>query len=113
MGPSLLLFYPKFEKYQVLNYDKTMLILGIETSCDDTSVALIECRPPSPRQKLGYSRVKILSSVVSSQTKVHAPYGGVVPNLAARAHLKNIKPVFDQALKQAVGTGHVTKTKAQ
>ncbi|MBU1137228.1 tRNA (adenosine(37)-N6)-threonylcarbamoyltransferase complex transferase subunit TsaD [Patescibacteria group bacterium] len=78
-----------------------MLILGIETSCDDTSVALIECRPPSPRQKLGYSRVKILSSVVSSQTKVHAPYGGVVPNLAARAHLKNIKPVFDQALKQA------------
>jgi len=69
-----------------------MIILGIETSCDDTSVALV-----SGSEK----KCRILSSVISSQTKVHAPYGGVVPNLAARAHLKNIGPVFNQALKQA------------
>ncbi len=65
-----------------------MIILGIETSCDDTSVAVV---------KDG----SILSSVVSSQIKVHAPYGGVVPNLAARAHLENIKPVLDEAMKKA------------
>jgi len=79
-----------------------MNILGIETSCDDTSIAVVECRPPSPRQKRGFGRVnKILSSIVSSQIKVHAPYGGVVPNLAARAHLENIKPILEQALKEA------------
>ncbi len=70
-----------------------MNILGIETSCDDTSVAIIECCFGEVNQ--------ILSSVVSSQIKLHAPFGGVVPNLAARAHLENIKPVFNQALIKA------------
>ena len=65
-----------------------MTILGIETSCDDTSIAVV---------KDG----EILSSVVSSQIKVHAPYGGVVPNLAARAHLENIGPVLKEAMKKA------------
>ncbi|MFH1671253.1 MAG: tRNA (adenosine(37)-N6)-threonylcarbamoyltransferase complex transferase subunit TsaD, partial [Candidatus Portnoybacteria bacterium] len=69
-----------------------MTILGIETSCDDTSVAII---------KGGSRGCSILSSIVSSQIKVHAPYGGVVPNLAARAHLENIKPVLEQAIKEA------------
>ena len=69
-----------------------MIILGIETSCDDTAVALV-----SGSEK----KCRILSSGVSSQIKVHAPYGGVVPNLAARAHLKNIRPVFEQALEKA------------
>jgi len=69
-----------------------MLILGIETSCDDTGVAIIE----TPDKKQG--SFKILSNVVSSQIKVHAKYGGVVPNLAAREHLKNIEPCLKQAL---------------
>ncbi len=70
-----------------------MIILGIETSCDDTGIALIEC----DRNK----KCRILSNVISSQIKVHAPYGGVVPNLAARAHLENIGPVLQKALKDA------------
>ena len=52
-----------------------MIILGVETSCDDTSIALVE------KNNQGF---KILSNIVSSQIKVHAVYGGVVPNLADR-----------------------------
>jgi len=69
-----------------------MIILGIETSCDDTSIALVEKNTKD---------FKILSNIVSSQIKVHAAYGGIVPNLAAREHLKNIKPCLKQALKEA------------
>ncbi len=69
-----------------------MIILGIETSCDDTGIALVKCT--------GYN-CQILSNIVSSQIKIHAPYGGVVPNLAARAHLKNLKPVLVEACKKA------------
>ncbi len=70
-----------------------MIILGIETSCDDTGIALVKCRSPQG--------CEILSNVVSSQIKIHAPFGGVVPNLAARAHLKNIEPCLLTALKEA------------
>lgn len=63
------------------------IILGIESSCDDTSAAVI-------RNGL------LLSNVTASQ-KVHEAYGGVVPELASRAHQQNIVPVVDQALKQA------------
>lgn len=66
---------------------KTPIILGIESSCDDTSAAIIQGR-------------KILSNVVSTQ-KVHQNYGGVVPELASRAHLQNIVPVIDQAIQLA------------
>ena len=69
-----------------------MIILSIETSCDDTGIALIEGNRKGCR---------ILSNIVSSQIKIHAPYGGVVPNLAARAHLENIEPVLKKALQQA------------
>ncbi len=62
-------------------------ILGIESSCDDTSAAIL-CNG------------KVLSNVVASQ-KIHEQYGGVVPELASRAHQQNIVPVIDQALKQA------------
>lgn len=62
-------------------------ILGIESSCDDTAAAVI-------RDGV------LLSNVISSQ-KVHESYGGVVPELASRAHQQNIIPVVDQALKQA------------
>jgi len=62
-------------------------ILGIESSCDDTAAAIL-CNG------------KVLSNVVASQ-KIHEQYGGVVPELASRAHQQNIVPVIDQAIKQA------------
>ena len=69
-----------------------MKILAIETSCDDSGVAIMQSDSKKHR---------ILANVVSSQIKTHAPYGGVVPNLAAREHLKNIKPVLKQAFFEA------------
>jgi N6-L-threonylcarbamoyladenine synthase len=73
-----------------------MIILGIETSCDDTGISIVKATP----QKSGV-KFDILSNVVSSQIKTHAPFGGVVPNLAAREHLKNIEPCLKTALKEA------------
>lgn len=67
--------------------EKDIIILGIESSCDDTSAAVI---------KNGV----LLSNVTASQA-VHEAYGGVVPELASRAHQQNIVPVVDQALKKA------------
>jgi len=69
-----------------------MRILGIETSCDDTAMAILEARG---------KKIKILSNIISSQVKLHAKYGGVVPSLAAREHAKNIGHVFDLALEKA------------
>ncbi len=69
-----------------------MIILGIETSCDDTAVAIIEATGENTR---------VLSNIVSSQTELHSEWGGVVPNLAAREHSKNIIPVLETALKEA------------
>lgn len=64
-----------------------MIILGIESSCDDTSAAVID-------------DCVLLSNVIASQ-KVHEAYGGVVPELASRAHQQNIVPVVSEAIKQA------------
>ena len=63
------------------------IILGIESSCDDTSAAVIR-------------NGVLLSNVVASQA-VHESYGGVVPELASRAHQQNIVPVVHEALKRA------------
>src|SRR5918995_3560022 len=66
-----------------------MLVLGIETSCDDTAAAvLLDGR-------------RILANVVSSQDQIHGPYGGVVPELASRQHIRNILPIIDSALEKA------------
>ena len=65
-----------------------MTLLALETSCDETSAAV--CRDG-----------KVLANVVSSQIKLHAEYGGVVPELAAREHLKNVLPVAQSALREA------------
>ena len=73
-----------------------MKILGIETSCDETAASIISCNPPA-----GGGKIDILSNIVSSQVKLHAKWGGVVPNLAAREHLKNIIPVLKMSLKEA------------
>ncbi|MEQ3501008.1 tRNA (adenosine(37)-N6)-threonylcarbamoyltransferase complex transferase subunit TsaD [Tenacibaculum sp. SSH1-16] len=66
---------------------KNIYILGIESSCDDTSASII-CNG------------KVLSNIVANQ-EVHAKYGGVVPELASRAHQQNIVPVVQQAIEQA------------
>jgi N6-L-threonylcarbamoyladenine synthase len=73
-----------------------MKILAIETSCDETSVAVIEAYG-----KLRQPRFRVLSNIVSSQIKLHAQYGGVVPGLAAREHEKNLPRVFKLACRQA------------
>ncbi|MEK7556090.1 MAG: tRNA (adenosine(37)-N6)-threonylcarbamoyltransferase complex transferase subunit TsaD [Patescibacteria group bacterium] len=73
-----------------------MKILAIETSCDETAISIIEATGGQKRP-----RFKILSDVVLSQVKLHAPYGGVFPNLAKREHSKNLVPVLAQALKEA------------
>src|SRR5574337_2207949 len=65
------------------------LTLGIETSCDETAAAVLE----DDRQ--------IRSSVVASQDTVHAPYGGVVPELASRRHVEAVWPVVQEALTKA------------
>jgi N6-L-threonylcarbamoyladenine synthase len=73
------------------------LILGIETSCDETAAAVVE------------DGGRILSSVVASQVEVHAPYGGIVPELASRRHLEVILPVLSRALQDAgVGLADLT-----
>jgi N6-L-threonylcarbamoyladenine synthase len=64
-------------------------VLGIETSCDDTACALVD------------GDGTVLSSVVSSQLKVHRPFGGVVPEIASREHLRNWLPVESEALARA------------
>lgn len=69
-----------------------MFVLGIETSCDDTAVAVL------------VDGTEIRANIVSSQHAIHAAYGGVVPELACRSHVENIRPVLDAALTQA----HVT-----
>ncbi len=76
--------------------DDRLLILGLESTCDETGAAVIE-GPVPPRE--GVPRV--LSSVVASQIDLHLRFGGVVPEIASRAHLRQVLPVIDQALKQA------------
>ncbi|MEI8360604.1 MAG: tRNA (adenosine(37)-N6)-threonylcarbamoyltransferase complex transferase subunit TsaD [bacterium] len=69
-----------------------MLILGIESSCDETAAAVINGKD---------KHVEILSNVISSQINIHQKYGGVVPEIAAREHVLNIVPVINEALTLA------------
>src|SRR6185369_795543 len=66
-----------------------MLLLTIETSCDETAAAVVR------------DGRETLSSVVSSQVAIHAEYGGVVPEIASRKHLEMISPVISQALQES------------
>jgi len=66
-----------------------MIILGIESSCDETSAAVVK------------DGRRILSNVVNSQVDIHAEYGGVVPEVAARSHIEVINPVIRQAMREA------------
>lgn len=67
----------------------TRILLAIESTCDETAAAVIA------------DDLQVLSSVVSSQTKLHERFGGVVPELAARAHLERILPVIEESIEQA------------
>jgi len=64
-------------------------ILGIESSCDETAAAVVS------------DGLEVLSNVVASQIEIHKKYGGVVPELASREHLRQIVPVVREALAQA------------
>jgi N6-L-threonylcarbamoyladenine synthase len=66
-----------------------MYFLAIETSCDETAAAIFT------------EELSVLANVVASQTELHTPYGGVVPEVAARAHLQRLIPVIDEALRRA------------
>src|SRR6266478_560315 len=66
----------------------SMTLLAFETSCDESSTAVVQ-------------NGRIISNVVSSQVQLHAEYGGVVPELAAREHLRNLIPVAKTALREA------------
>jgi N6-L-threonylcarbamoyladenine synthase len=66
-----------------------MLILGIETSCDETGLALLD------------SEAGVLAQQVHSQVDMHAAYGGVVPELASRDHIRRVLPLLDQVLREA------------
>jgi N6-L-threonylcarbamoyladenine synthase len=76
-----------------------MTVLGIETSCDETAIAILDIQD--------MEHVSVRANVVSSQIALHAQYGGVVPNLAAREHTKNISHVLETALK-AAGISDIT-----
>ncbi len=73
--------------------DKTLTILGLESSCDDTAAAVVRITPGQP--------ATILSSVVLGQDTLHADFGGVVPEIAARAHAEKLDICVKQALTQA------------
>ena len=76
-----------------LTDDRPMLVLGIETTCDETAAAVVE------RRNDGSGR--ILSNIVRSQTEEHARFGGVVPEIAARAHIDLLDGIVDRAMKEA------------
>ena len=69
-----------------------MHFLALETSCDETAAAVFTDEP------------RILSNVVASQNDLHSRFGGVVPEIASRAHLRNLLPVIDEALSKAAVT---------
>ncbi|MGB6030828.1 MAG: tRNA (adenosine(37)-N6)-threonylcarbamoyltransferase complex transferase subunit TsaD, partial [Rhodanobacter sp.] len=69
-------------------------VLGIESSCDETGVAILRWQPDAPGAGL-------LAHTLYSQIKLHADYGGVVPELASRDHVRKLLPLIREALAQA------------
>ncbi|MDP1688903.1 MAG: tRNA (adenosine(37)-N6)-threonylcarbamoyltransferase complex transferase subunit TsaD [bacterium] len=91
-----------------------MIILAIETSCDETAIAIIDyeselglarikksSRISADKSQSKSTQVHILANLVSSQIEIHKPFGGVVPNLARREHEINLVPILIEALKKA------------
>lgn len=80
------------KEQRVEEWDDETLVLGIETSCDETSAAVVR------------GGRDILSNVIASQTELHGEYGGIVPEIAARAHVEALTPAIREALVQADAT---------
>ncbi|MFH1430418.1 MAG: tRNA (adenosine(37)-N6)-threonylcarbamoyltransferase complex transferase subunit TsaD [Candidatus Uhrbacteria bacterium] len=76
---------------------QTIRVLGIESSCDETAAAIVHVARTRDRGRWRYA-FDVRSNVVASQVKTHAKYGGVVPEIAARAHVEAIIPVIDEAV---------------
>jgi len=95
MGPYGGDFNLKIEKNQDFIYYGAMVILAIETSCDDTGIAILEAGGEASPV------FSVLSNIVSSQTEIHRQYGGVFPMMAKREHQRNLVPVLAQALTSA------------
>ena len=72
---------------------KKLTFLGIETSCDETAASVV--------QENGDGTAKVLSNIVSSQIQEHKKFGGVVPEIAARAHVENIDFIIQEALDKS------------
>ncbi len=77
------------QKFEALKSKKDVLILAVESSCDETSIALVK------------NGREVLSNIVSSQIEIHKAFGGVVPEVASRNHIKNIDGVLKEALQAA------------
>ncbi|NNE57012.1 MAG: tRNA (adenosine(37)-N6)-threonylcarbamoyltransferase complex transferase subunit TsaD [Hellea sp.] len=73
--------------------DAPVIILGIESSCDETAAAIL--------RRTSDGETEILSSIIASQDEEHRPFGGVVPEIAARAHMQKIDTIIDQAVDDA------------
>ena len=74
---------------RAVDFSGLFTVLGVETSCDETAAAVVR------------SNGEVLSDVIESQVPAHAPYGGIVPELASRDHLHNVRPVIEAALARA------------
>ncbi len=70
---------------------KTVLVLGLESSCDETAASVL--------RRYDNGQIDILSNIVASQDEEHRPFGGVVPEIAARAHMRKIEPILAKAMK--------------
>lgn len=81
-------------------YDALMRILAIETSCDETGIAVLEAKGFFDASDTT-AEIKVLADITISQAKLHAEFGGVFPALARREHAKNIVPLIETALKSA------------
>lgn len=71
----------------------TIFVLGVESSCDETAASVVSRAPDGD--------IQVLSSIIASQNEAHAPYGGVVPEIAARAHMQKIEGLIRDAVTQA------------
>src|SRR5687767_11302720 len=72
---------------------RALTVLGIETSCDETAAAVVRGIPPGPGE--------ILSNIVHGQAAAHEAFGGVVPEIAARAHVELLDGIVERALEEA------------
>ena len=73
-----------------------MRILAIETSCDETAIAILECKGDK-----NHAEFTVLGNALLSQVDIHQEYGGVFPALAKREHAKNLVPILESALEEA------------